>query len=172
VRTGAPVRTQGPDEPVTLHDRSRPGRRASGLPQLDVPAVLTAETARRRQPPGLPELAEIDVVRHFTRLSQMNYGIDTGIYPLGSCTMKHNPKIAETVAALPGFQRIHPLQPDETVQGVLELLWQLEQAMCEITGMSRATLQPPAGACGEMTGLLIMRAFHAEQGSVRTKVVR
>ncbi len=171
MRTGAPVRTQGPDEPVTLHDRSRPGRRASGLPQLDVPEVLPAETARRRQPPGLPELAEIDVVRHFTRLSQMNYGIDTGIYPLGSCTMKHNPKIAETVAALPGFQRIHPLQPDETVQGALELLWRLEQAMCEITGMSRATLQPPAGACGEMTGLLIMRAFHAEQGSVRTKVV-
>ena len=165
MRTGAPVRTQGPDEPVHA---ARPLERRDDArpvsPQLDVPEVLPAEAARRRQPPGLPELAEIDLVRHFTRLSQMNYGIDTGIYPLGSCTMKYNPKIAETVAALPGFQRIHPLQPDETVQGALELLWRLEEAMCEITGMARATLQPPAGACGEMTGLLIMRAFHAEQG--------
>jgi glycine dehydrogenase subunit 2 len=171
MRTGAPVRTQGPDEPMTLHDRSRPGRRAFSLAPLDVPEVLPADPARRRQPPGLPEVAEIDVVRHFTRLSQMNYGVDTGMYPLGSCTMKHNPKIAETVAALPGFQRIHPLQPDATVQGALELLWRLERALCEITGMARATLQPPAGACGEMTGLLIMRAFHAEQGGGRTKVV-
>jgi glycine dehydrogenase subunit 2 len=171
MRAGAPVRTQGPDEPATLHDRSRPGRRAFGLAPLDVPEVLPDDPARRRQPPGLPEVAEIDVVRHFTRLSQMNYGVDTGMYPLGSCTMKHNPKIAETVAALPGFQRIHPLQPDATVQGALELLWRLERAMCEITGMARATLQPPAGACGEMTGLLIMRAFHAEQGGGRTKVV-
>ena len=94
----------------------------------------------------------------------MNYGVDTGFYPLGSCTMKYNPKVAETVAALPGFQRMHPLQPDETAQGALEMLWRLERALCEITGMARATLQPPAGACGEMTGLLIMRAYHAERG--------
>jgi glycine dehydrogenase subunit 2 len=171
MRTGAPVRTQGPDEPATIRDRSRPGRRAFSMAPLDVPEALPEDSARRRRPPGLPEVAEIDVVRHFTRLSQMNYGVDTGVYPLGSCTMKHNPKIAETVAALPGFQRIHPLQPDGTVQGALELLWRLERAMCEITGMARATLQPPAGACGEMTGLLIMRAFHAERGEARTKVV-
>ena len=106
-------------------------------------------------------MAEIDLVRHYTRLSAMNYGVDTGPYPLGSCTMKYNPKAAETVAAMPGFQRTHPLQPDSTMQGTLEMLWRLEEALCEITGMARATLQPPAGACGEMTGLLIMHAYHA-----------
>ena len=168
---GAPIRTQGPNEPSTLLGRSRSGRRAWSLPALDVPEALPAEPLRRRHPPGLPEVAEIDVVRHFTRLSQMNYGVDTGIYPLGSCTMKHNPKVAETVAASPGFLRAHPLQPDATVQGTLELLWRLERALCEITGMAGATLQPPAGACGEMTGLLIMRAHHAERGDERTKVI-
>jgi len=101
----------------------------------------------------------------------MNYGLDTGMYPLGSCTMKYNPKVAETVAALPGFQRLHPLQPDATVQGALELLWRLERALCEITGMARATLQPPAGACGEMTGLLLMRAYHEHRGEARTRVI-
>ena len=128
----------------------------------------------RGTPPGLPQVAEIDLVRHYTRLSQMNHGVDTGPYPLGSCTMKYNPKAAETVAAMAGFQRLHPLQPDSTVQGMFELLWRLEQALCEITGMARATLQPPAGACGEMTGLLIMRAYHdaASEGSpARTKVL-
>ena len=169
--TGAPIRTQGPREAATLRDRSRPGRRAWSLPPLDVPESLPAEALRRRRPPDLPEVAEIDVVRHFTRLSQMNYGVDTGIYPLGSCTMKHNPKVAETVAALPGFARLHPLQPDGTAQGSLEMLWRLERALCEITGMSRATLQPPAGACGEMTGLLMMRAYHAGRGDERTRVI-
>ena len=168
---GAPIRTQSPNESATLRGRSRPGRRAWSLPALDVPESLPAEPLRRRQRPGLPEVAEIDVVRHFTRLSQMNYGVDTGIYPLGSCTMKHNPKVAETVATMPGFLRAHPLQPDATVQGSLELLWRLERALCEITGMAGATLQPPAGACGEMTGLLIMRAHHAERGDERTKVI-
>src|SRR5207248_2245191 len=97
--------------------------------------------------------------------------VDTGVYPLGSCTMKYNPKVAETVAGFPGFQRLHPLQPDQTVQGALELIWRLERALCEITGMSRATLQPPAGACGELTGLLIMRAFHAKNGNPRSRVI-
>ncbi len=168
---GAPIRTQGPEGPTTLKDRSRPGRRAFGFAALDVPEALPDEGFRRRAPAGLPEVAEVDIVRHFTRLSQMNYGVDTGMYPLGSCTMKHNPKVAETVAALPGFQRLHPLQPDHTAQGALEMMWSLEQAMCEITGMARATLQPPAGACGEMTGLLIMRAYHAQHGGSRTKVI-
>jgi len=168
---GAPVRRQGPSVPATLDGLSRAGRRASSFAPLDVPESPVPAGFGRRSPAGLPEVAEIDLIRHYTRLSQMNYGVDTGVYPLGSCTMKYNPKVAEDVAALPGFRRLHPLQPDETVQGALELLWRLERALCEITGMARATLQPPAGACGEMTGLLIMGAFHEEHGDRRTKVV-
>jgi len=168
---GAPVRGQGPpDRQGTIMDLSRPGRRASSFPPLDLPeAPIPAELARR-EPAGLPEVAERDLVSHYTRLSQLNYGVDTGIYPLGSCSMKYNPKIAETVAQLAGFQRLHPRQPDSTTQGALELLWRLERSLCEITGMSRATLQPPAGACGELTGLLVMRAHHARAGTPRTKV--
>jgi glycine dehydrogenase subunit 2 len=141
------------------------------MPALDVPAVDPPDEYRRGSPPGLPEVSETDVVRHFTRLSQINYGVDTGFYPLGSCSMKYNPKAAETVAALPGFQRLHPHQPEESVQGALELLWRLEQALCEITGMARSTFQPPAGASGELTGLLIMRAFHTANGDARSKIV-
>jgi glycine dehydrogenase subunit 2 len=152
-------------------DRSIPGRRASGFAPLDVPEVAVPELYARRTPPRLPEVAEIDLVRHYTGLSQRNYGLDTGFYPLGSCTMKYNPKVAEEVAALPGFRRIHPLQPDATVQGTLEVLWRLEEALCALTGMARATLQPPAGACGEMTGLLMMRAYHDDHGGRRTKVL-
>jgi glycine dehydrogenase subunit 2 len=136
-----------------------------------VPESSVPEAFGRSQAPDLPEVSEIDLVRHYTRLSQMNYGVDTGFYPLGSCTMKYNPKVAEEVAALPGFRRLHPLQPDATVQGALELMWRLERMLCEITGMARATLQPPAGACGEMTGILIMRAYHRERGGARTKVI-
>ncbi len=169
--SGAPVRTQGPDGQGTIKDLSRPGRRAWSLPALDVPSTEMPAEFGRRDRPGLPEVAERDVVSHYTRLSQRNYGVDTGIYPLGSCSMKYNPKIAETVAALPGFQRAHPAQPDHTVQGALELLWRLEWALCEITGMARATLQPPAGACGELTGLLIMRAHHTRNGNPRRKVI-
>jgi glycine dehydrogenase subunit 2 len=131
---------------------------------------MPADQARAERP-SLPEVSEVDLVRHYTGLAQMNYGLDTGMYPLGSCTMKYNPKVAEVVAALPGFQRLHPLQPDGTAQGVLELLWRLERALCAITGMDRATLQPPAGACGEMTGLLLMRAFHEDRGEHRRRVI-
>jgi glycine dehydrogenase subunit 2 len=152
-------------------DLSRPGRRASTLPALDVPEVPVPGDHARQAQPALPEVAERDLVAHYTRLSQLNYGVDTGIYPLGSCSMKYNPKIAEVVAQLPGFQRLHPLQPDSTTQGALELCWRLERALCEITGMARATLQPPAGACGELTGLLIMRAHHVGAGAPRHKVV-
>jgi len=168
---GAPVRTQDPaGGRGTIKELSRPGRRAYSLPALDVPeAHMPAEHARA-SPPGLPEVAERDLVTHYTRLSQRNYGVDTGFYPLGSCSMKYNPKIAERVAQLSGFLLAHPHQPDHTVQGCLELLWRLERALCEITGMVRATLQPPAGACGELTGLLIMRAHHAKQGRQRRKV--
>jgi glycine dehydrogenase subunit 2 len=173
VKEGAPIRTRGPvGIRGTIADRSVPGRRAFSLAPLDVPAVGVPTDHARERAAALPEVAEIDLIRHYTRLSQMNHGVDTGPYPLGSCTMKYNPKVAETVAAIPGFQRLHPLQPDATVQGMLELLWRLERALCEITGMAKATLQPPAGACGEMTGLLIMRAYHADHdGSARTKVL-
>jgi glycine dehydrogenase subunit 2 len=141
------------------------------MPELDVPAADVPDGHGRGSAPELPEVTEVDVVRHFTRLSQINYGVDTGFYPLGSCSMKYNPKAAETVAGFPGFQRLHPLQPDDTVQGALELLWRLERALCEITGMARTTFQPPAGASGELTGLLIMRAFHSMNGDARSKIV-
>jgi glycine dehydrogenase subunit 2 len=170
--SGAPVRTGGPAiARRTLKERARPGRRAWTFPDLDVPAAKVSARHVRSEPPALPEVSETDVVRHFTRLAQINYGVDTGFYPLGSCSMKYNPKVAEQVAALPGFQRLHPHQPEETVQGVLELLWRLERALCEITGMARATFQPPAGASGELTGLLIMRAFHTKNGAPRSKVI-
>jgi len=171
VRRGAPVRSRGPAGDGTLLELSRPGRRASSLPALDVDAVAVPPSLARRTPVRLPEVGERDLVRHFTRLSQQNYGVDTGIYPLGSCSMKYNPKVAEDVARLPGFAGLHPLAPDQTAQGTLELLWRLERQLCEITGMAGATLQPPAGACGEMTGLLIMRAYHAEQGRTRRRVL-
>jgi glycine dehydrogenase subunit 2 len=170
--TGAPVRNAGPGfASRTLNERSKTGRRAWSLPDLDVSEVQVSQEHRRTEPPPLPEVSETDVVRHFTRLSQINYGVDTGFYPLGSCSMKYNPKVAEQVAALPGFQRLHPHQPESTVQGALELLWRLEQALCAITGMARTTFQPPAGASGELTGLLIMRAFHTKNGNARSKVL-
>jgi len=152
-------------------DASHPARRASTLPAPDVPDAAVPARFARTRPLGLPEVGEVDIVRHYTRLSQENYGLDTGFYPLGSCSMKYNPKVAETVATAPGFAHLHPLQPDATAQGTLELLWRLEQALCAITGMARATLQPPAGACGEMTGLLIMRAAHAAAGRERRTVL-
>ncbi len=169
--SGAPVRRGGPPLPSTLRELSRPGRRASGFATLDVPEAGVPGDLAREGRPGLPEVAERDIVRHFTRLSQMNYGVDTGFYPLGSCTMKYNPKVAEATAALPGFARLHPHQPEDTVQGALELLWTLERSLCEVTGMHRATLQPPAGAAGELTGLLIMRGYHTKNGNPRSKII-
>jgi glycine dehydrogenase subunit 2 len=168
---GAPIRRQGPGGDGTILDRSVAGRRAWSLPPLDVPEAPVAQEHARAGRPALPEVGEVDLVRHYTGLAQRNYGLDTGMYPLGSCTMKYNPKVAETVAGLAGFQRLHPLQPDVTTQGILELLWRLERALCEITGMAGATLQPPAGACGEMTGLLLMRAFHEDRGDERRRVL-
>jgi glycine dehydrogenase subunit 2 len=170
--TGAPVRRAGsPLASRTLAERSKAGRRAWSFPELDVPPVEVTDQHRRMEGPSLPQVSEVDIVRHFTRLSQINYGVDTGFYPLGSCSMKYNPKVAEAVASLPGFQRLHPHQPEDTVQGALELLWRLERALCEITGMARATFQPPAGASGELTGLLIMRAFHTKNGNPRSKII-
>ncbi len=152
-------------EPL-ITELSQPGRRGVRFPAPDVPlSDLPAALTRADLP--LPELSEVDVVRHFTRLSQLNYSIDTGFYPLGSCTMKYNPKINEETARLSGFASAHPLQPVETVQGSLALMYHLQEALKEIGGFSAVTLQPAAGAHGEMTGVLIMRAYHQANGDSR-----
>jgi glycine dehydrogenase subunit 2 len=159
----------------TSFDKSRPGRRAAVLPALDVPAVDPAEVLSGVEladaPPALPELGELDVVRHFTRLSQRNHGIDVGFYPLGSCSMKYNPRLSEAAAALPGFRALHPWAPDEAAQGTLAVLYELERWLVELTGLSAATFQPAAGAHGELTGLLVMRAYHEDLGDARRTVI-
>lgn len=153
-----------------------PGRTAAGLPEPDVPVTKPEELLpagmRREKPAELPEVSELDLVRHYTRLSSLNYGVDTGFYPLGSCTMKYNPKVNEAVAALPGFTGLHPYQPEELSQGALKLMYRLDRYLSEITGMDRFTLQPAAGAHGELTGLLIIRAYHVQNGETqRNKVL-
>lgn len=160
-----------------IFELSAPGRRGASLPEADLPmqnpsSYLPAGLLRK-DAPELPETSEIDTVRHFTRLSRMNHGVDVGFYPLGSCTMKYNPKVNEEVAALPGFSAIHPYEPAELTQGALELMYRLEESLCEITGMKRFTLQPAAGAHGEYTGLLIIKAYHASrnEGTTRRKIV-
>ena len=155
------------DQPL-LFERGAPGRVAYQLPPMDVPERPLAELIPpghlRKEPAPLPELSEVEVVRHFVQLSRRNYGVDVDFYPLGSCTMKYNPKVNEDVAQLPGFARLHPYQPEETVQGALELMWRLERYLCEIAGLDRATLQPAAGAHGELTGLLLIKAYHRDRG--------
>ncbi|MBI4342587.1 MAG: aminomethyl-transferring glycine dehydrogenase subunit GcvPB [Candidatus Omnitrophica bacterium] len=160
---------------LLIFERSVPGRRGYRLPPSDVPAVnrsdvLPAEQLRAAPPP-LPEVAEFDVVRHYTKLSQLNFSVDTHFYPLGSCTMKYNPKVNERVAALPGFSLIHPLQPASQVQGLLALLYELEQLLCAITGMSAFTLQPAAGAQGELAGLKIISAYHRRKRRARRTIL-
>jgi glycine dehydrogenase subunit 2 len=160
----------------TIFELSAPGRQGMSLPQLDVPEIpvenLIPAALIRETAPELPEVAEGDVVRHFTRLSNLNHGVDTGFYPLGSCTMKYNPKINEDAARLVGFAAAHPYQPEELAQGALELMFNLESYLAEITGMDRISLQPAAGAHGEMTGILIIKAYHAQRGDQkRTKVI-
>jgi glycine dehydrogenase subunit 2 len=125
----------------------------------------------RSEPAALPEVSEIEVVRHYTHLSQRNFGVDTGFYPLGSCTMKYNPKLNEDMAALPGFAHIHPLQPDATVQGAIQVVYELEQYLAEIAGMARVTLQPSAGAHGELTGLMLIKAYHQSRGEGHRNLV-
>ncbi|HEY5648389.1 MAG TPA: aminomethyl-transferring glycine dehydrogenase subunit GcvPB [Nitrospiria bacterium] len=158
-----------------IFDKSVPDRKGYSLPGLDVPEVPVGELIPggmlRKEAPRLPELSEVDVVRHFTNLSRDNYGVDQGFYPLGSCTMKYNPKVNEDVARLPGFSSLHPAQPPEQVQGALELLYRLESELREILGMDRVSLQPVAGAHGEMAGMLIIRAFHLANGNPRRKVL-
>lgn len=158
-----------------IFDLSTPGRKAYSLPELDVPEVdlasLVPRDIVRQEEPELPEVSEVDVVRHFTRLSQMNYGVDTGFYPLGSCTMKYNPKINEDMARLPGFALAHPYQGEELSQGALKLIYDLDKYLSEIAGMERITLQPAAGAHGELTGILIIKAYHEYRGDFKRKKV-
>jgi len=162
------------EEPL-LFERSRPGRVGNQLPELDVPAVdargLLPEGCVRDDLPGLPELSEVEVVRHFTRLSTWNAAVDLGLYPLGSCTMKYNPKVNERAARLPGFAQAHPLQPVELQQGFLQLCHDLEGHLAEVSGMDRVTLQPAAGAQGELAGIMMIRAYHEHRGEKRRKVL-
>ena len=165
--------TGNPLQP-TLFELSRPGRGAgTRLPAAPAdPLSRLPASALRAVPPALPELNEATLVRHYVNLSHLNWSVDTGFYPLGSCTMKYNPKVNEWAARLPGFAALHPLAPDETAQGTLELLWRLEQDLAEISGMDAVTLQPAAGAQGELTGILMIRAYHRARGDVtRTDVL-
>jgi glycine dehydrogenase subunit 2 len=149
----------------TIFERSRPGRGVGRVPSPPQDALARIPAAGLRAcVPRLPEVSEVDLVRHYVNLSQLNFAIDTGFYPLGSCTMKWNPKINEWAARLPGFASLHPLTPDEAAQGTLQLLWELEQALAEIGGMRAVTLQPAAGAQGELTGILMVRAYHRDRG--------
>src|SRR5207249_2442937 len=152
-----------------LFELSHPGRRAHRLPASDVPVVQEVEdllplSALAAAPPPLPEVGEIDLIRHYTNLSARNMSIDTNFYPLGSCTMKYNPKRHERLAALPGLAALHPLQPDESCQGMLELLWEMQNILAEIAGLDVVSLQPAAGAHGELTALLVAHAYFKERG--------
>ncbi len=154
-----------------IYEKSQPGRRAGRIADPGVaPAEVPAELARR-EPPRLPELAEPELVRHYTELSTRTFGIDTGFYPLGSCTMKYNPRINERAVGLPGFADLHPHQEDEGAQGALELMWRLQEMLAEVVGLDAVTLQPAAGSQGELTGLTLMRAYFADRGEDRTEVV-
>ena len=160
---------------LPIFEQGAPGRTGASLPTCDVPerdpnAEWGAAYARA-EAPGLPEVSEVEVTRHFTRLSRWNHAIDIGFYPLGSCTMKYNPKINEQAARIAGLSLLHPYQPESTLQGAFEIMWGLERALCEITGFSRATLQPAAGAHGELCGLMLIRAAHADRGRRPTKVL-
>lgn len=159
-----------------IFEMSVPGRKACSMPACDVPekdvfSMIPREFLREKSP-ELPEVSEVDTARHFTGLSRMNHGVDSGFYPLGSCTMKYNPKVNEDVSKYAGFSRMHPYQSEKTAQGCLEILYTMDQALAEITGMERVSLQPAAGAHGEMTGLMIIKAYHEKRGDARrTKIV-
>lgn len=163
------------DVPV-IFERSRAGRRGvrfdavQDIPAFDAEQALPANLIRHSSL-GLPEVAENDVVRHYTELSTLNYGVDTGFYPLGSCTMKYNPKVNDWAAGLPGFADVHPLQPDSSVQGLLELLNGLEEGLKELSGMDAVSLQPAAGAHGELTGILMIKAYLQDRGENRTTIL-
>jgi glycine dehydrogenase subunit 2 len=161
------------DRATTIFEKSHEGRRAFVPPALDVPEDPDAlpERFRRREPPRLPEIAEPEINRHFNRISKRNFDLDTGFYPLGSCTMKHNPKLHERVAALPGNARLHPAQAPARAQGALQLMYELQGALGEIAGLPHVSLQPSAGSHGELAGVLLTRAFHESNGDHRHKVL-
>ncbi len=163
------------DRARTIFEQGAPGRRAFVCPEIDVPEV-DAETLlparhRRAAPARLPELSEPEIVRHYVRISKRNFDLDSGFYPLGSCTMKHNPRLHERVAALAGHARLHPLQDPVRAQGALELMWNLQQSLAEIAGLSHVCLQPSAGSHGELAGVLLARAYHEDRGEARHKVL-
>jgi glycine dehydrogenase subunit 2 len=163
------------EQTTTLFEKGKPGRRAFVAPALDVPEVdpllLVPQRLRRAEPARLPEASEPEIVRHFVNLSKRNFDLDSGFYPLGSCTMKHNPRLHERVAALPGHARLHPLQDPKRAQGALELMYSLQESLAEIAGMPHVSLQPSAGSHGELAGVLLTRAYHADRGERRTKVL-
>jgi len=157
-----------------IYEKSQAGRRASIIPQPEgLRAADVPEELRRAEPPRLPEVAEFELVRHFTELSTRNFGIDNGFYPLGSCTMKYNPRVNERIVMLPGFAQLHPHQDEEGAQGALELEWRLQEILAEVTGLDGVSLQPAAGSQGELTGLMLVRAYFADkgEGEQRRKVV-
>jgi len=173
-RTLGKVRPHQTQNEALLFEKSSPGKRAYKLPPLDVPAPNVAAllgAAERTTPGLLPELSEIEIIRHFTRLSTWNYAIDLGMYPLGSCTMKYNPRVNEAVARIEGLAEAHPYRPDFLAQGQLEVIDLLQHCLKEITGMDAITMQPAAGAHGEFTGILLVRAWHESQGNPRRKVL-
>src|SRR5829696_7847265 len=163
------------DRAVTIYQRSVEGRRAATLPETDVPGrpieELIPASLLREKPAELPEVSEPEIVRHYNRISRRNFDLDSGFYPLGSCTMKHNPRLNERVAALPGHARLHPAQDPKRAQGALELMWLLQRSLAEICGLPHVSLQPSAGSHGELAGLLLTRAYHADRGEERTKVL-
>lgn len=168
--------TMHKDDQALIFEISKPGRIGYSLPEMDVPEIDVNELIPagylREEEPELPEVSELDIMRHYTALSNRNHGVDSGFYPLGSCTMKYNPKINENVARYPGFAHLHPLQDESSVQGALELMYDLQEHLIEITGMDQVTLQPAAGAHGEWTALMMVRAFHEANGDFkRTKVL-
>lgn len=160
-------------EPL-IFELSKEGRKGYTIPALDVPEIDPGDhipVKNLRKELSLPSVSEIDVVRHFTNLSRLNHAVDVGFYPLGSCTMKYNPKVNEDMCRLPGFANIHPKQPQDTVQGALEALFTLEKLLCEVTGMDAMSFQPAAGAQGELTGLLIIKAYHKKKNNHKTKII-
>ncbi len=163
------------DRTRTIFEKGAPGRRAFVCPKIDVPEVdaeqLLPARHRRAELPRLPELSEPEIVRHYVRISKRNFDLDSGFYPLGSCTMKHNPRLHERVAALPGHARLHPLQDPSRAQGALELMWNLQGALAEIAGLPHVCLQPSAGSHGELAGVLLARAYHEARGEARHKVL-
>ena len=159
----------------TIFEKGAPGRRAFACPEHDVPQVdpetLLPARFRRASPPRLPEVSEPEIVRHYVSLSKRNFDLDSGFYPLGSCTMKHNPRLHERVAALPGHARLHPLQDPQRAQGALRLMWNLQEALAEIAGLPHVSLQPSAGSQGELAGVMLTRAYHEDRGQTRHKVL-